>query len=568
MTTHTDSQRYLSTRGGSYGLSFEDVVLKGLASDGGLFIPEEIPALPSDWQTKWRNHSFQELAYEIFSLYISDSEIPAADLKGIIDRSYATFRTEDVTPVITLDKSKNLHLLELFHGPTFAFKDVALQFLGNLFEYFLVRRNKNKSGADREHLTVVGATSGDTGSAAIYGLRGKKDVSVFIMHPKGKVSPVQEAQMTTVLDPNVHNLAVDGTFDDCQDFVKALFGDPEINSTHKLAAVNSINWARILAQISYYFASYFTLVRSLPASETNPQIRFVVPTGNFGDILAGYFAKRMGLPAERLVIATNENDILYRFWRSGYYEKKPVHGVEAEGGFEEDGAKAHSDGVKETLAPAMDILVSSNFERLLWFLSYRVHGSGSLEGRRKIAGQKVKGWLDQLKTEGGFGVEQAILDAAKEDFESERVSDKQTIDTIKLMYQTTSSPASLSKAVAKTSGTLHQGHYILDPHSAIGIAASIRSGAKTGASTHHISLATAHPAKFSSAVETALGQEPGFSFETVLPEQFVGLEKMPRRCTIVKQGAGWQDVREIVREEVAAEMKGAASSGPGETVKG
>jgi len=543
------------------------VVLKGLASDGGLFIPEEVPSLPSDWQTKWSNHTFQELAHEIFSLYISESEIPSADLKDIIDRSYATFRTDDVTPVITLDKSKNLHLLELFHGPTFAFKDVALQFLGNLFEYFLVRRNKNKSESNREHLTVVGATSGDTGSAAIYGLRGKKDVSVFIMHPKGKVSPVQEAQMTTVLDPNVHNLAVDGTFDDCQDFVKALFGDPDINKTHKLAAVNSINWARILAQISYYFASYFTLIKSLPASETNPQVRFVVPTGNFGDILAGYFAKRMGLPAERLVIATNENDILHRFWRSGHYEKKAVHGVEAEGGFAEDGSKAHSDGVRETLAPAMDILVSSNFERLLWFLAYRVYGSGSSSDRRKTAGEKVKTWLNQLKSEGGFGVEQSILDAAKEDFESERVSDKQTLEAIQLIYTTTSSPPSLSKASTHTKGTMHDGHYILDPHSAIGIAASIRSGARTGAQTHHISLATAHPAKFSSAVETALGKEPGFNFETLLPDQFVGLEKMPRRCTIVKQGAGWEDVREIVREEVAAEMKG-ASSKPAEVVKG
>jgi threonine synthase len=191
-------------------------VLKGLASDGGLFIPEEIPSLPSDWASKWQHLSFEDLAYEIFSLYISSAEIPPADLKDIIHRSYSTFRAKDVTPTITLDKEKNIHLLELFHGPTFAFKDVALQFLGNLFEFFLVRKNQNKTGREREHLTVVGATSGDTGSAAIYGLRGKKDVSVFIMFPDGKVSPVQEAQMTTVLDANVHNLAVDGTFDDCQ----------------------------------------------------------------------------------------------------------------------------------------------------------------------------------------------------------------------------------------------------------------------------------------------------------------------------------------------------------------
>jgi threonine synthase len=210
------SQRYLSTRGGDYGLSFEEVVLKGLASDGGLFIPEEIPSLPKDWESKWRDLSFSQLAYEILSLYISPSEIPPADLKDIINRSYSTFRAPETTPIVTLNEKENLHLLELFHGPTFAFKDVALQFLGNLFEYFLVRRNKDKTGSERHHLTVVGATSGDTGSAAIYGLRGKQDVSVFILHPKGKVSPVQEAQMTTVLDANVHNLAVEGTFDDCQ----------------------------------------------------------------------------------------------------------------------------------------------------------------------------------------------------------------------------------------------------------------------------------------------------------------------------------------------------------------
>lgn len=191
-------------------------MLKGLALDGGLFIPEEIPSLPKDWELKWKSLSFSELAFEILSLYISPSEIPPADLKEVINRSYSTFRVPEITPLVTLNEKENLHLLELFHGPTFAFKDIALQFLGNLFEYFLVRRNKGKTGSDRHHLTVIGATSGDTGSAAIYGLRGKKDVSVFILHPKGRVSPVQEAQMTTVLDANVHNLAVEGAFDDCQ----------------------------------------------------------------------------------------------------------------------------------------------------------------------------------------------------------------------------------------------------------------------------------------------------------------------------------------------------------------
>nr|POE84299.1 threonine synthase [Quercus suber] len=550
MPSHRASQRYLSTRGGSYDV---DVVLKGLANDGGLFIPEEIPTLPEQWQSKWKDFSFQELAFEIFSAYISSDEIPSEDLKDIIQRSYATFRASDITPVATLDPSKNLHLLELFHGPTFAFKDVALQFLGNLFEYFLLRRNQGKELETREHLTVVGATSGDTGSAAIYGLRGKKDVSVFIMHPKGKVSPIQEAQMTTVLDTNVHNLAVEGTFDDCQDIVKALFADPEINTTHRLAAVNSINWARILAQITYYFHSYFSLVRQTGTS--NPNVRFVVPTGNFGDILAGYFASRMGLPSDKLVIATNENDILHRFWRTGHYEKKPVHGREAEGGIEEDGVKAHESGVKETLAPAMDILVSSNFERLLWFLAFQTSSIEETNHRRMEAGEKVKTWLHELKQNGGFGVSSAILDAAKATFLSERVTDKQTLDTIKQVYgQSLAAP--LGPSSMATTGTVNNDHYILDPHSAIGIAASLRSISAVNANdtVHHISLATAHPAKFSHAVELALKDSSDFSFATVLPEQFVGLEEMPRRVTECK--ADWRNVREIVCREVEEEKKG------------
>ena len=546
MSSHTASQRYLSTRGGSYDLSFEEVVLKGLASDGGLFIPEEIPVLPSDWASRWKDLSFEDLAVEIFSLYISPSEIPRADLEGIVRRSYSTFRTKDITPTVTLDKEKNIHLLELFHGPTFAFKDVALQFLGNLFEYFLVRRNQGKNGRDREHLTVVGATSGDTGSAAIYGLRGKKDVSVFIMFPHGKVSPIQEAQMTTVIDANVHNLAVDGTFDDCQDFVKALFADPEINKTHRLAAVNSINWARILAQITYYFYSYFNLIKSpafLPAST----VRFVVPTGNFGDILAGFFAKRMGLPAEKLVIATNENDILHRFWESGKYEKKPVHGKEAQGGLVEDGVKAHESGVKETLSPAMDILVSSNFERLLWFLAYEVYSTNSdaVSQRRSQAGDHVRGWLNDLKSEGGFSVDSQVLKAAQADFASYRVSDEETIDTIKYVFN---APASKS--------------YVLDPHSAIGFAAALRSvEVSKPPSTHHISLATAHPAKFANAVELALPEQKEYFQDNVLPVEFKGLEDKPRRVSLVKRADGWQGVRKVVIAEVEAELQAAEKAG-------
>ena len=263
-------------------MTFEEVVLKGLAPDGGLFVPEEIPALPQDWSVRWRDLQFADLAFEILSLYISSSEIPSEDLRGILQRSYSTFRAPNITPLRTLDASQNLHLLELFHGPSYSFKDIALQFLGNLFEYFLVRRNKGKTGSDRHRLLVCGATSGDTGSAAIYGLRDKKDLDIFILFPHGRVSPIQEAQMTTVLDANVHNLALEGTFDDCQDMVKALFADADLASTHHLAAVNSINWARILAQVTYYFHAYFSLKRLHTFDESSSLVRFVVPTGNFG----------------------------------------------------------------------------------------------------------------------------------------------------------------------------------------------------------------------------------------------------------------------------------------------
>ncbi len=276
--------RYLSSRGGSYDCSFESAVIQGLASDGGLFLPQEIPTIPAEWSNDWYNWSFEELAYRIFSLYISTSEIPSEDLREIVRKTYsvpAVFRAPQVTPLVPLDEEKQLYLLELFHGPTFAFKDVALQFLGNLFEYFLVRKNGSKPDSERDHLTVIGATSGDTGSAAIYGLRGKKDVSIVIMHPDGKISPIQEMQMTCILDANTHNLAVNGTFDDCQDFVKALFGDKEIKKTHQLAAVNSINWARILAQISYHAFSVGSLIKAGKIT-SDSQVKVVVPTGNFG----------------------------------------------------------------------------------------------------------------------------------------------------------------------------------------------------------------------------------------------------------------------------------------------
>ncbi|KAI9718705.1 MAG: hypothetical protein M1812_003879 [Candelaria pacifica] len=544
--------RYLSSRGGSYDCSFESAVIQGLAQDGGLFLPQDIPTIPDEWSNDWYNWSFEKLAFQIFSLYISTSEIPSKDLWEIITKTYAVptvFRSPQVTPLVTLDEEKQLYLLELFHGPTFAFKDVALQVLGNLFEYFLVRKNGNKPEAERDHLTVVGATSGDTGSAAIYGLRGKKDVSIVIMHPDGKISPIQEAQMTSVLDKNVQNLAVSGTFDDCQDFVKALFGDEEIKKTHQLAAVNSINMARILAQISYHAFSVGSLIRDGRITSSS-KVKVVIPSGNFGDALAGYFAKRMGFPISRLVIATNENDILDRFWKTGYYETKPIHGPQANGGFSEDGAKAHSDGVQETYSPAMDILISSNFERLLWYLAFEVYGSGSVDEKREIAGQKVKGWLSELKSNGGFGVEQSFLSAARTDFESERVSNQETIDMIRKQY-CSHTPAANTDASSGTTGTTHNGKYILDPHSAVGVVAAQRSIERAPPpETHHIALATAHPAKFAAAVEKALQAEEDFKFEDLLPEQFIGLDKLPRRKLLVKKEDGIEGLRELIRKIV------------------
>jgi threonine synthase len=582
------SVRYSSTRwhdsAAQQYFSFEDVVLKGLASDGGLFHPESIPDVSSLY-LEWKDLSFPELAFQVIRPYMSASEISDEDLRAIIDRSYSVFRHPETTPLISLDASKSLHLLELFHGPTFAFKDVALQFLGNLFEFFLVRRNTSLSTDEpRHHLTVIGATSGDTGSAAIYGLRGKKDVSIFIMFPDGKVSPVQEAQMTTVLDANVHNLSIKGTFDDCQDTVKALFADPEMNKTHHLAAVNSINWARILAQITYYFYAYFQLLKQNPnlkpqdqdsSSPFTESVQFVVPTGNFGDVLAGFYATRMGLPVSRLVIATNENDILHRFWQTGTYSKKYAPPSEAEGGgFIQDGVKAHEEGVKETLSPAMDILVSSNFERLLWKLSFQYEqaidlaastsgtnpssapsdpATAAQEPPVQRAGRKINAWFSELKKIGSFTVhEPEILDAARKIFNTHRVSDQETSDMIRSCYRGT--------------GVEKKG-YVLDPHSAVGVVASLReietqqrqrqedSRVERG-KIHTVTLATAHPAKFAKAVEVALKDEEGFNFEQeVLPEQFVGLDRKERRVRKVDAGAGLEGIRRIIVEEVKREKE-------------
>ncbi|KAI1786894.1 threonine synthase [Ganoderma leucocontextum] len=572
--------KYFSTRSAGRLLSFEETVLAGLAPDGGLYIPEHIPSLPVDWQTTWKDYSFVDISVEILSLYVTSDEISKADLRQLVERSYSTFRHPEITPLKKL--TDTTYVLELFHGPTFAFKDVALQLLGNLFEFFLKRRNQRKGPGEKpEKLTVVGATSGDTGSelvfkviqlwgaestsefgpapgtfllaadirhpsayvqertsllfqvltksshhsAAIYGLRNKANVSIFILHPKGRVSPIQEAQMTTVMDLNVHNLAVKGTFDDCQDVVKALFGDREFNATHRLGAVNSINWARILAQTIYYFLSYFHIKRQVadPALE----IQYVVPTGNFGDILAGYYAKRMGLPIGRLGIATNANDILTRFWKSGAYEK-----VDSSGAPPPAAGTSDASGVKETLSPAMDILVSSNFERLLWYLVYDTSKELDDAARRRTAGAMIADWMGKVRSDGRVQVPAEVLERARADFFAERVTDEETLETIRYYF-----------GLAK---------YIADPHTAVGLHVARMVAPSNPGHVRQIVLSTAHPAKFSEAVTRALDGAPAFDFERdVLPLEFNGLLERERRVIDV-EGADVELVKKVVEKTLSS----------------
>ncbi|KAF4613297.1 hypothetical protein D9613_011174 [Agrocybe pediades] len=538
--------KYFSTRGGSQRLSFEETVLTGLAPNGGLYIPESIPSLPADWRTKWASYSFVDLSVAVLSLYISQDEISTEELRSLVEKSYSTFRHPEVTPIKKLDDKT--FVLELFHGPTFAFKDVALQLLGNLFEFFLLRRNARKSpGESQEKLTVVGATSGDTGSAAIYGLRNKANISIFILHPKGRVSPIQEAQMTTVTDANVHNVAVKGTFDDCQDIVKALFANKEFNAKHRLGAVNSINWARILAQTVYYFLSFFHFQAQLPqgTSPEDIEIQYVVPTGNFGDILAGYYAKRMGLPIGKLVVATNANDILARFWKSGKYEKVDSEAPEGQGAAApaegaSDGRQAtDASGVKETLSPAMDILVSSNFERLLWYLAFENTEGADEEERRRLASQTLDGWMSHMKNDGRVEVPIAVLESARKDFFAERISDDLTLKTIKSYFE--------------------EHAYVADPHTAVGLAAARIVASQNPPNVHQIVLSTAHPAKFSEAVSRALEGSPSFNFDRdVLPKEFHGLLDKEKRVIDVER----PDI-ELVKTviEKVAEKEGTNSQG-------
>ena len=444
---------YISTRGGIAPIGFKDAVMMGLATDGGLLLPKEIPKVDYLTLARWYDLPYRDLAFEIISLFATD--IPPADLKRLIDHSYDRFTHPEITPVVTED---GVHILELFHGPTLAFKDVALQFLGNLFEYLLKERG--------EKMNIVGATSGDTGSAAIHGVRGKENIRIFILHPHLKTSPVQALQMTTVTDANVHNIAVKGTFDDCQNMVKGFFADLEFKQQYSLGAVNSINWARVLAQVVYYFYAAFRVTRE-PAGD----VIFSVPTGNFGDIFAGYIAKRMGLSINRLLLATNENNILTRFIDEGDYSLGPV---------------------VQTVSPSMDIQVASNFERYLYYLFdenpeavRRAFESFAENGRMNFS-------LDQRRQVG-------------EEFLSRSVTQAETLATIASFYAETG--------------------YLLDPHTAVGVRAA--RDVVTG-DTPVVCLATAHPAKFDEAVIQATGVVPE------RPAVLDGIEKLPTRCEVME----------------------------------
>lgn len=426
---------YISTRGTAQKLSFEDAVLAGLATDGGLYVPETIPTLSAAEIAAMRMLSYTDLAYNIISRFTDNNIAPDA-LKSIINESYKTFPHREVAPLKQL--GANIYLLELFHGETLAFKDFALQFLGRLLDHILDKRGQK--------VVIVGATSGDTGSAAIAGCRGRKNMDIFIMYPHGRVSDVQRLQMTTVLDENVHNIALDGTFDDCQDIVKTLFADKNFREQHNLTAVNSINWARILAQVVYYF--YAALKLGAPDKE----VSFSVPTGNFGDIYAGYIAKKMGLPIEQLIIATNRNDILARTLKTGTYEIA---------------------GVEPSLSPSMDIQISSNFERLLFDLYDR-------------DGKLIAEIMNDFRKKKKLVLSQQALSRLREEFAADSANDSETKTTIKDCY-------------AKTGE-------LLDPHTAVGLCVGNKARKNTGVPL--VVLATAHPAKFPDAVKSASGVHP------------------------------------------------------------
>ncbi|WP_460274179.1 threonine synthase [Celeribacter sp. ULVN23_4] len=453
--------RYISTRGQAPVLNFEEAMLTGLASDGGLYVPETIPTLSAEDIASLAGLSYEEAAFKVMKPFIGET-FTDEEFKEIIAKAYAGFKHDARAPLVQL--GPNHFLLELFHGPTLAFKDFAMQLIGQLFQAALSRSGKR--------VTIVGATSGDTGSAAIEAFKGLSNVDVFILFPHGRVSDVQRRQMTTPSEANVHALAVEGDFDDCQAALKEMFADHDFRDGVKLAAVNSINWARVLAQVVYYFTSAVSL------GAPHRKVSFTVPTGNFGDIFAGYIAKRMGLPIEKLVIATNQNDILHRTMVTGAYTKE---------------------GVTPSISPSMDIQVSSNFERALFDVYDR-------------EGSAIAQLMDELKS-GSFAISQGAMDRLRETFTSGRASEEETSATITDMFARTGE--------------------VLCPHTAV----AVKVGEENLSDVPMISLSTAHPAKFPAAVEAACGVHPELPphmadlFErderfTVVPNDLEGLKAL------------------------------------------
>jgi threonine synthase len=440
--------RYVSTRGRAAPLGFQDTVIEGLASDGGLFLPECLPDLRGEFD-RWRGLGFVDLAARVMSHFVDDIDSDA--LQRLLRQSYANF---DSPEVVELRKLDTVSVLELFHGPTLAFKDIALQFLGNVFGHILAQRGTS--------LNILGSTSGDTGSAAIAGVRGKDAISIFVMYPEGRTSRLQELQMTTVVDPNVHCIAIQGSFDECQAIMKAVFNDLPFKSQQRLGAVNSVNWARLLAQIVYYVYAALALDEG-----GRTRVSFSVPTGNFGDILAGYLALKMGLPIDRLICATNDNDILSVFFNTGVYRRGRVH---------------------QTISPSMDIQVASNFERFLFL-------------RMDRDSDRLCAFMDSF----GVSGEATLSVAAPLDdhIVATAVDTAETLATIAEVYR--------------------RCDYIVDPHTAVGIAAAKRF--RTDGPM--VCLATAHPAKFPESVDAAIGKP--LARHPLLD----GLERAPSRRTVL-----------------------------------
>ncbi|RDE10624.1 threonine synthase [Pelagibacterium lacus] len=445
--------RYVSTRGEAPSLGFCDVVLTGLARDGGLYVPETWPQFTPEEIAGFANRPYQDVALAVLSRFVGD-EIGRDALKAMIDEAYAGFAHPSVAPLVELEPGH--FVLELWHGPTLAFKDVAMQFLARVVDHILGERG--------QRATIIGATSGDTGSAAIEAFRGRENTDIFILHPQGRTSEIQRRQMTTVREDNVHNIALEGTFDDCQAIVKALFNDHGFRDGVRLSGVNSINWGRIAAQVVYYFTAAVAL------GAPHRKVSFVVPTGNFGDIFAGYVAKTMGLPVDRLVIATNANDILRRAVETGRYEKR---------------------GVQQTASPSMDIEVSSNFERLLF------------EALDRDGGQTA-GLFASLAQSGSFAIPRPALEKINAEFDSGTADEAATRATI--------------------ADVLERSGYLIDPHTAVGVSVA-RSCRSPQAPL--ITLSTAHPAKFPETVAAATGRHPQ------LPPHMADLLEREERVTVL-----------------------------------